>query len=130
MFRFFHSSHRRGILDILNIRDTPEVTRATVADAIKQWSKVEFETAGAAKQMCATALRSFSEWDTHPHARALLGTPPVTITKIGEAPKRLVVPGNYLRPLDGIRVIDIGRVLAGPIAGRTLAGNQLSQLFP
>ena len=65
--------------------------------------------------MCATALRSFNEWDTHPHARALLGAAPVTITKIGEAPKRLVVPGNYLRPLDGIRVIDIGRVLAEDI---------------
>lgn len=71
--------------------------------------------------MCATALRSFVEWDQHPQAKALAHTPPVTLIKIGDAPKREIA-GTFSRPLDGIRVLDLSRVLAGPVAGRTLAG--------
>jgi hypothetical protein len=72
--------------------------------------------------MCATALRSFAEWDQHPQAKALKGTPPVQLVKVGDAHKRQIT-GTPSRPLDGIRVLDLSRVLAGPVAGRTLAGN-------
>ncbi len=71
--------------------------------------------------MCATAYRSFDEWNAHPQAEALRGLPPVTLTKIGEAPKRR--PTGGARPLDGIRVLDLSRVIAGPVAGRALAAH-------
>jgi crotonobetainyl-CoA:carnitine CoA-transferase CaiB-like acyl-CoA transferase len=70
--------------------------------------------------MCATALRSFAEWDLHPQAKALADQPPVQIIKIGDAPKR-TISGDLTRPLEGIRVLDLSRVLAGPVCGRTLA---------
>ena len=88
---------------------------------IRQWNSVDFETKAASIGMCATAFRSFGEWDCHEHARLLSGVPPVTIHKIGEAPRRKLT-ASASRPLDGIRVLDLSRVLAGPIAGRTLAG--------
>ncbi|KAF8073472.1 CoA-transferase family III domain-containing protein [Lyophyllum atratum] len=112
--------HRSGILSILNIPDSPALTREDVSKALLNWDAIDFETEAASKGMCATALRSFEEWDAHPHAKALLGTPPVTLVKIGDAPKRQIAQ-DVSRPLEGIRVLDLSRVLAGPIAGRTLA---------
>ncbi|KAF9468741.1 CoA-transferase family III domain-containing protein [Collybia nuda] len=70
--------------------------------------------------MCATAMRSFAQWDHHPQAKALVRTPPVSLIRIGDAPKRLPTE-DPSRPLDDIRVLDLSRVLAGPVAGRTLA---------
>ncbi|KAJ7057842.1 CoA-transferase family III domain-containing protein [Mycena amicta] len=86
--------HRRGILSLLGLPDEPSTSRADSG-------------------MCATAMRSYAAWREHPHAKALEGVPPVQIIKIGDAPKRSIAGGS--RPLDGIRVLDLSRVLAGPI---------------
>jgi len=113
--------HRSGILSILNIPDSPAPTREDVSKALLSWDAVNFETEAASKGMCATALRSFKEWDKHPQAKALFGTPPVTLIRLGDAPKRQI-SRDVERPSEGIRVLDLSRVLAGPIAGKTLAG--------
>jgi len=52
-------------------------------------------------------------------ARALAALPTISIEKIGEAAPKPWPAGE--RPLAGVRVLDLSRVIAGPVAGRTLA---------
>ncbi|KAG6855883.1 hypothetical protein H0H87_009706 [Tephrocybe sp. NHM501043] len=114
--------HRSGILKALGIPEIPTPTKEDVQSALQQWEAVAFETAAAAMGMCAAALRSFDGWGEHLQAKSLIGTMPVSLIKIGEAPKRQVVK-DAKYALEGIRVLDLSRVLAGPVAGRTLAAH-------
>jgi crotonobetainyl-CoA:carnitine CoA-transferase CaiB-like acyl-CoA transferase len=56
-----------------------------------------------------------------PHAKALAALPTISIEKIGEAAPKPWPAGD--RPLAGVRVLDLSRVIAGPVAGRTLAAH-------
>lgn len=83
-----------------------------------------------AQNLPVVALRPFAESDALPHARQAVNDGPIDIRKIGDAPKRDV--SKYATravegALEDIRVLDLTRVLAGPICGRTLAG--LSSFF-
>jgi len=66
-------------------------------------------------------MRSHEEWTALPHAAALAQLPLLSIEKIGEAAPRPWPKGD--RPLAGLRVLDLSRVIAGPVAGRTLAAH-------
>lgn len=115
------SHHRDGALRLLGL-DAASAERADVQRALASWRAIDFEEAAASAGLVATALRTFEQWDATPQGRAIAAQPLFTIERIGEAaPLRLPVLAMEARPLDGVRVLDLTRILAGPVGGRALA---------
>ncbi|WP_459056926.1 CoA transferase [Stenotrophomonas sp. PSU-St22] len=113
--------HRDGALRLLDL-DPATATRANAEQALLGWNALDFEQAAADHALVATALRSFAEWDATPQGQALAAQPLMTITRIGDAPPRSLpaLAADDL-PLAGLRVLDLTRILAGPVGGRAMA---------
>lgn len=110
--------HRAGVLTLLGCAGE----RAAVQAALGRWKAFDFEQAAADAGMCVTAMRSFAEWDAHPQGQAIATLPALRIERIGEAPP-MPLPAPGPRPLSGLRVLELTRVIAGPVGGRTLAAH-------
>lgn len=109
--------HRDAVCKVLAC----EPEREKVQAALMQWKGEDFETAAYAAGGVVALMRSYDEWSALPQARALAELPLIAIEKIGDAPPKPWPKGD--RPLAGLRVLDLSRVIAGPVAGRTLAAH-------
>jgi crotonobetainyl-CoA:carnitine CoA-transferase CaiB-like acyl-CoA transferase len=109
--------HRAAVCKVLSC--APE--REQVQAALMQWDAEAFETAAYAAGGVVAMMRSRDEWSASPHGKALSALPVLSIEKIGEAAPKPWPSGD--RPLAGLRVLDLSRVIAGPVAGRTLAAH-------
>ncbi|MCJ2052902.1 CoA transferase [Methylobacterium sp. J-070] len=103
------------VLGVLGCESTPDA----VARAVARWRADDLEEAIAEARACGGTVRTREAWLAHPQGAYLAGRPAVEIEPVGDAPARPLPPA--VRPLSGMRVLDLTRILAGPIAGRCLA---------
>jgi hypothetical protein len=108
--------HRRAAQRVLG----PHSDKDAMAQAVRAWRGEDLETAIVAAGGCAAEMRTTAQWRLHPQGAAVAREPLVHIAWHA-ATARDWAP-NRARPLEGLRVLDLTRILAGPVASRFLAG--------
>lgn len=111
----FYHEHFSRILEFL---DCSSATDA-IARAVRRWESQALEDALAEAKCIGAIARTREEWLASPQGRHLASRVPVEIERIGDGVPIPFGPG--MRPLSGLRVVDMGHVLAGPVISRTLA---------
>jgi crotonobetainyl-CoA:carnitine CoA-transferase CaiB-like acyl-CoA transferase len=116
-------NHRENALKIFGLDS--RASREDVAREMLKWRALDLEAEAFRSGAVISALRSFEEWDALPQAKAIADFP-VLLKRIGDTlphipPVPKTMPDD--KCLRGIRVVEMSRVIAAPVAGKTLAAH-------
>lgn len=107
--------HRAACLRVLGCNENTK----SVSESVISWQAEALQEAIVATGGVAAKMLSMADWANHPQGKAVLAEPLVSWRSI--AGDQLHDFGRSGRPLERLRVLDLTRILAGPVATRFLA---------
>ena len=108
--------HKKAALSVLGCKNN----RKAVEQAVGRYHAAELEAAILQAGGCAAQMRSLTEWKNHPQGRSVAEEPLIAWEEHGHK-GTLRIANSLSRPLNGVKVLDLTRVIAGPVATRFLA---------
>ncbi|MFD1813792.1 CoA transferase [Rhodococcus gannanensis] len=122
--------HRMRLLTALDLPD--DADPGTLSARIGELLASDVENLCAEAGAVAARVRTEQEWAAHAQAVAAAAGPLVTMAPTGEFSGPALSGADPVHPLAGLRVLDLTRVLAGPVAARALAllGAQVLRVDP